>query len=127
MGKKYIMREMLAPYYDKYTLQEKVVELEEIQEEKKETLEEKLDCILDKIYCRQYPHGQAEFKENKRKLAEIARTYFQSHPEELGLVRIDDVLDVLDRSVNEFFTYYSSQNGLKNIRKSIEGMKGSGK
>lgn len=82
-------------------------------DEKKETLEAKFQSI-----------GIAQFTSISAK--NIAIKHFQSHHEELGLVRIEDVLKEIDK-VTDGRTIYPDNDKtvvlLYKIRKAIEGMK----
>ncbi len=105
-----------------------IVELEEL-DEKKETLEK----VLEQKYW-EVPSGGEPVHGDFVRLAQSARSYFQSHPEELGLVRIEDVLETLDKANYQygFEPDHIWGKGYKipkicYLKKAIEGMKGEGK
>lgn len=97
-----------------------IVELEEIQDEKKETLEDKF-----KKYCRRERYTISTSDYDAEKLEHIAKTHYQSHPEELGLVRLEDVLKVF---TDAWFGWRNDPNSSTTlfvyIKEAIEGMKG---
>lgn len=91
-----------------------IVELEEIQEEKKETL-------ADKLYKEN--QGYRVTSSSAITLERIAKEHFQSHPEELGLVRIEDVLKTVNRFKKDGIHYAGRFILIDDISQAIEGMK----
>lgn len=122
MGIMYKIRKVKGePIFDNWNklMNHDIIELEEIQEEKKETLR---SMIQKEVYD---PLNLAQLLVVER----VAKEHYQSHPEELGLVRIEDVLRVFDKADQETSDgfckiFHSPHDCIVHIRKAIEGMKG---
>lgn len=116
MGKKYMIKvvkdtdEVLPELHHG-----SIVELEELPKDKNDSL---VDQILKGV-------GYSHIWQS-RQSAYIAENYFRGHPEELGLVRIEDVLKVFDNKMREAGCNPNSA-WFCGVRQSIEGMKGAWK